>query len=303
MSDQRQGNLSRRDFLQTGAAALGAASLASAAFGAEGKASDPITIGIFTDAHYADAKARGTRHYRDSEAKVGAFVEAMGKAKPDFVIELGDFVDSGPDFATEMGFLKHIEKVYRGLACPRYHVIGNHDLSRFSKKQFMDVAGMTAPHYSFDSGPFHFVVLDANFNKDMSPYGPGMVDWKQTYIPPAQQKWLEAELAGTAKKVLVFVHQRLDDVKDPHGIKNGPEVRKILEASGKVLAVFQGHDHRGNYRRINDIHYLTHRAVVEGAGLANNSFALVTVSAGEDITLQGFGKQKVPAELKSAPRG
>jgi alkaline phosphatase len=214
--------LSRRGFLQAGVAALGAGPFVRAAAGGE-KPKDAVTIGIFTDAHYADADTRGVRHYRDSEAKLATFVDAMNRAKPDFVIELGDFVDSGPNFATEMGFLKHIEKIYSGYRGKRHHVIGNHDLCRFSKKQFTDATGMPSPHYSFDHGPLHCVVLDANFNKDMSPYGPGLVDWKQTYIPTPQQKWLREDLAATNKKTLVFLHQRLDAEKNPHGVKNSPD--------------------------------------------------------------------------------
>ena len=58
----------------------------------------------------------------------------------------------------------------------------------------------------------------------------------------------------TSHKSIVFVHQCLD-VIPPFGVKNGPEVRKILEDSGKVLAVLQGHYHWGNYQEIGGLHY------------------------------------------------
>ena len=41
---------------------------------------------------------------------------------------------------------------------------------------------------------------------------------------------------------------------------------KILHASGKVLAVFQGHHHSGSYSNIAGIHYYTLKALVEGSG-------------------------------------
>lgn len=290
MSVRNDASISRRGFLKTSATALGAGVLGEAAVRGDETASR-ITIGISTDAHYADGEPRGSRHYRDSAAKLETFVREMNKARPDFVIELGDFVDSGPTFEAEMAYLKHIEKIYAGFKGKRHHVIGNHDLARFSKRDFTGPTGMPAPHYAFDCGPFHCVVLDANYSKDFTPYVAGKFTWTETYVPPAEQKWLEGDLKRTDKKTLAFVHQRLDDETDPHGVKNAPDVRRILERSGKVMAVFQGHDHRGHYKKINGIHYHTHRAMVEGPGPDNNSFALVTVSTCGHIEVRGSYKQ------------
>ncbi len=290
MSRHDDRSISRRGFLRAGVTALGASSLAGRA-GAAAETVEKVTIGVYTDAHYADQPHRGARHYRDSQAKLQTFVREMNRLRPDFVIELGDFIDSGPSFDAEMAYLEHIEKLYRGFQGKRYHVIGNHDLARFSKKDFMRGAGMKSPHYSFDCGPLHCVVLDANYNQDFTPYVAGKFKWTETYVAPSEQQWLTADLKKTRKKTVVFIHQRLDDVKDPHGVKNGPAVRKILESSGKVLAVFQGHDHRGNCKRINGIHYFTHRAMVEGPGAENNSYALVTVSTCGRIEVKGFCKQ------------
>ena len=53
----------------------------------------------------------------------------------------------------------------------------------------------------------------------------------------------------------MFAHQRLDVTND-YCIKNATDVRKVLEASGKVLAVFQGHNHKNDYNEIGGIHYM-----------------------------------------------
>ena len=169
-------------------------------------------------------------------------------------------------------------------------MIGNHDVATLTKAQFVDGAGMPGPNYSFDSGEIHCIVLDANYKKDFTPYNAGNFNWTQTYVPPDELKWLKADLKTTARKTVVFVHQPLDDEKGAHGVKNSPEVRRILERSGKVLAVFQGHNHRGAYRRINGIHYSTMRAMVAGPGLENNSYALAHISAG-GVKVKGFVKQ------------
>jgi len=281
--------VSRREFLHLGAAVVAAGAGARTVAGAR-PARDGIVIGIFTDSHYADRRPGGRRFYRDSSAKLTEFVAEMNKARPDFAIVLGDYVDKGRTVQVEMAYLKHIEGVFGKFKGPRHHVIGNHDVATFTKAQFTDAAGMPGPNYSFDSGPIHCIVLDANYRKDFKPYKAGNFNWTQTYVPPGELKWLKADLKTTARKTVAFIHQPLDDEKGAHGVKNSPEVRRILERSGKVLAVFQGHNHRGGYRRINGIHYFTMRAMVEGPGLKNNSYALARISAG-GVKVEGFVKQ------------
>lgn len=283
--------ISRRTFLQVSATAFGTGTLGWPALAEDTVPPPGLTMGLFADSHYADRDPVGSRHYRDSAAKLAEFVRTMNTVKPAFVIVLGDLVDKGETLEVELDYLKHIEGVYRQFQGPRHHVLGNHDVATFTKEQFVAGTDMPAPHYSFDCGPFHCLVLDANYNPDFSPYQAGNFDWTQTYLPPDEQKWLEADLKGTKKQTLVFIHQPLDDEKGPHGVKNATEVRALLEASGKVLAVFQGHNHGGAYRRISGIHYFTLRALVERPGLENNAYALAHVSTEGVIEVRGFGKQ------------
>ena len=282
--------VSRRQFLRAGATLVGAGALGLGALADAPSPRDGIVIGIFTDSHYANRDRRGSRYYRDSSAKLTEFVGAMNKAKPNFAIVLGDFVDKGQTLQAELAYLKHIEGVFRKFKGSRHHVIGNHDVATFTKARFVAGTGMPGPNYSFDSGPIHCIVLDANYKKDFTPYKAGNFTWTQTYVPPDEQKWLKADLNTAAGKTVVFIHQTLDDEKGPHGVKNSPDVRRILERSGKVLAVFQGHNHGGAYRRINGIHYFTMRAMVEGPGLKNNSYALARISA-RAVKVKGFVKQ------------
>jgi len=294
--------VSRREFLLSGAAMIGTGLLAGTVFGAA-KPRDSITIGIFTDSHYADRKRGGSRYYSDSSAKLAEFVVEMNKAKPDFAIVLGDFVDKGKTLQAETAYLKHIEGVFAGFTGPRHHVIGNHDVATLTKAQFVAGAGMPGPNYSFDSGPMHCIVLDANFKKDLTSYNAGNFNWTQTYVPPDELKWLKDDLKKTSRKTVVFIHQPLDDEKRSHGVKNAPEVRRILEQSGKVLTVFQGHNHKGAYNRINGIQYFTMKAMVEGPGLKNNSFSLARISPA-GVTFKGFGKQTgypIKARTTTAP--
>ena len=88
----------------------------------------------------------------------------------------------------------------------------------------------------------------------------------------------------------MFAHQRLDVAND-YGVKNAAEVRKVLEGSGKVLAVFQGHSHKNDYKEIAGIHYCTLVAMVEGSGAENNGYSTVDLGRDGTIRVTGFRKQ------------
>jgi alkaline phosphatase len=95
---------------------------------------------------------------------------------------------------------------------------------------------------------------------------------------------------------IVFIHQQLDG-EGAYYVKNAAAVRRILEESGRVLAVFQGHRHEGAYSFIQGIHYYTLKGLIEGSGMENSSYALVGVDAGLTILIKGFRKAD-SAELK-----
>lgn len=256
-----------------------------------------IRFGVVTDGHYADADPAGTRFYRQSLGKLSECVARMNAERVDFLIELGDFKDQDrpPVESRTLAYLRDAEEVFRGFAGPRYHVLGNHDMDSLSKAQFLshvENTGIDAArsHYSFDLfGGFHFVVLDANYRSDGGDYDHGNFDWRDANIPAHELDWLRQDLNACQGSVVVFVHQRLDGT-GPVFVKNASEVRQILQASGKVHAVFQGHHHEGGYSRIEGIHYYTLKAVVEGSGPDNNSYAVAEIQQDRSITITGFHK-------------
>ena len=89
----------------------------------------------------------------------------------------------------------------------------------------------------------------------------------------------------------MHVHQRLDDIKQ-YAVKNAADVRKVLEQSGKVRTVFQGHSHKNDYQEIAGIHYCTLVAMVEGSGAENSGYSLLEIADDGGIRIEGFRKQK-----------
>ncbi len=291
--------IDRRVLLRSAAAVVAGPALASLSC-APGALSmrnrRPVRFGIVTDCHYADAEPAGARFYRESLGKLSECVARMDAERVDFLVELGDFKDQDrpPVESRTLQHLQRIEAVFCGFAGPRYHVLGNHDMDSLSKRQFLDHVENTGIDrgrscYSFDVRGLHCVVLDANYKTDGGDYDHGNFDWTDANIPARELDWLRQDLAASRGPVVVFIHQLLDGTGSVY-VKNAPEVRRVLQGSGRVLAVFQGHHHEGAYSRIEGIHYYTLRAVVEGQGQDNNAYAIVEMQSDRTLTVTGCRK-------------
>jgi alkaline phosphatase len=284
--------VNRRAFLKGGTLFLaGSALLPGRSLLAAGDDKPKVRVGMVTDLHFADKEPLGTRYYRDGLPKLAAAARDFAEKKPDFVIELGDFIDSGASLDDEKGHLKRITKEFLSLPGPHHYALGNHCVDNLTKPEFLEIVGQKSSYYSFDVNGHHFVVLDACFTSKGLPYGRKNSQWTDANIPAAEIDWLKADLRQTPNKTVVFLHQRLD-VEPPYGVKNAPEIRKILFESGKVLAVLQGHYHKGDLKEIDGIHYCTLKAMIEGHGLENNAFAVMDILPGDAIRITGFGQQK-----------
>jgi len=295
--------LERRVFLAgavTLAAALKPVPPVSAArpSGAEGgQGAARLRFGVVTDSHYADAPSGGpggTRYYREALGKMREAVERLRAERASFLVHLGDLKDmvEGEPEARTLSYLNAVEAELQRFGGPTYHVLGNHDLDNISKAQAAEVLvndgvprGRT--FYAVVRAGVRFIVLDACFTRDGSPYDHGRFAWQDTWVPDAQLTWLQGELAASREPVIVLAHQRLDGTGDIF-VKNAADVRAVLEQSRKVTAVLTGHDHPGGYNLIGGIHYYTQRAMVEGSGPGNNAYSLVEVDDRANLTITGY---------------
>lgn len=289
-------HLGRRAFLEQGTLVLASASLVPATLFADDKqatapAREPnLRIGLVTDLHYADKKPAGSRHYRETLGKLHEAARRFSDIEPHFLVELGDFIDAAAAVDVERRYLKTVNAVFSKICKDRHYVLGNHCVDTLTKDEFLDGVEKEKSYYAFDRGGFHFVVLDACFRTDGEPYQRRNFEWTDANIPAPQMDWLKEDLKSNQKPVIVFAHQRLD-VTNHYGVKNNTDVRKVLEASGNVLAVFQGHSHQNDLKEIHGIHYCTLAAMVEGAGEKNNSYAVMELESDGTIRLTGFRKQ------------
>ena len=284
--------LTRRAFLRGSTLVLFGSAIVSPDSLAEIASVEPkLRVGLLTDLHYADKPPAGTRYYRETAGKLEKAVAQFTSDRVDFTIEIGDLVDAAQSVEDEKGYLRSINGQLEKLPGDRHYVLGNHCVQTLTKSEFLAGVEREKNFYSFDAGGWHFVVLDACFRSDGEPYGRNNFTWTDANIPVDQRKWLEADLKKTEDRAIVFVHQRLDETKQ-HSVKNAAAVRKLLESSGKVAAVFQGHSHQNDYQYIGGIHYCTVAAMVEGSGAGNNAFARLDVLPEGALKVTGFVRQK-----------
>ena len=279
--------ISRREFVLTSLAVLTIPRFARAS------SPSPVRFGMLTDSHYADYEARDIRHYRESLTKLQACIDSLNEHKVDFVIELGDFVDGSRHPAKDDAarWLDRLEAVLSQFKGPRYHVLGNHDMESFAKGEVLAHVENTGidperSYYSFDRGGIHFIVLDANFRNDGVAYERNNFHWTDANIPEAEIDWLKKDLAVSKGPVIAFSHQLFDGEGSTY-VKNAAAVRDVFQSSGRTLAVFQGHHHAGKYSQIDNIHYYTLKAMVEGEGLDNNAYAIVDIQP-DRIVVEGY---------------
>lgn len=249
-----------------------------------------LRFGLVTDLHYADKPTAGSRHYRETLTKLVEAGERFAEAQPEFVVELGDFIDAADSVETEKTYLRRVHDAFGTLPGQKHYVLGNHCVHTLKKDEFLDGVEQAKSYYSFDRGKYHFIVLDSCFRTDGIAYGRNNFEWTDPNIPATELEWLEADLAATTKPTIVFAHQRLD-VENHYGVRNAKQVRSLLETSGLVRAVFQGHSHRNDHNLINGIHYCTLVAMVEGSGIESNGYSLVDLLPNEMIRVTGYRKQ------------
>lgn len=245
-----------------------------------------LTIGFVTDLHfgpaaYHDGKLRKLTHHAP-ELTRGA-VRAMNETfRPDLLVNLGDDIE---DESREADLARYTEcqDILRTAKAELVNVAGNHDTIHLTRDDLARVWRHDGPlFYALDRGGFHLVVLHTLERKDL-----------EVRIPHAQLEWLAADLARTNLPVIVLMHhsaseQDLDDSFWFKGlahlalVKERAELRRILQESGKVRAVFNGHVHRNHLDVIAGIPYVTIQSLIENLdedapGRAAGAHAVATV--------------------------
>ena len=248
-----------------------------------------LTIGFVTDLHfgpaaYHDGKLRKLTHHA-AELTRGVVRAMNEELRPDLFVNLGDDIEDESRDA-DLARYTECQDILRTAKAELVNVAGNHDTIHLTRDDLARVWRHEGPlYYAFDRGGFHIVVLHTLERKDV-----------EVRIPHAQLEWLTADLARTMLPVIVLMHhsaseQDLEDSSWFKGlahlalVKERAELRRILQESGKVRVVFNGHVHRNHLDVIAGIPYVTIQSLIEnldddapGRAAAAHAFATIDES-------------------------
>jgi len=233
-----------------------------------------MKIGLFADPHDSTKETSCvTRRPSLSWGKIWQAMEAFRET--DLVICLGDLTDDCINPEDNAPRLAALTEMIRSCGLKFFSLMGNHDCNVFTREEFDELGG-SRPPFSMQTEEKLLIFLDANYTAKGEAYLPGTVDWTDAAIPDWQLDLLQKALeTDSVKEAFVFVHQNLDpNVEQRHIIHNHAEVREMLERSGKVKRVIQGHYHPGYDSVINGIEYHTLPAMCEGE---RNFFEIIDI--------------------------
>ena len=216
-----------------------------------------MKLGLFADSHYSSAEVTcGNRYNSQALDRIRKACGEFAEAGCHRIICLGDLIDHETVHAREVENLKQVAAVFRSCPVPVTVIMGNHDGFSFTREEFYGILGENCRPKDLYSKPVSLIFADACYFRSGKPYGPGDSNWTDTCLPDPEE--LQHRLEQAPGSVYVFLHQNLDPNVEPHHIlANAAEVRQILESSGKVQMVYQGHYHPGNETQSNGIRYVT----------------------------------------------
>lgn len=216
-----------------------------------------MKIGLFSDPHYSSQELTGGN--RRNNLSLGKMRDALRYFEAqgcDRVICLGDLTDTEDTKEQEIANMRQIAALFATCPLPITVVMGNHDAYVFTAEEFYDLLGGCAPAPIHGEGA-HLLFLDANYTADGARYTPHGFHWYDVGLPDPDA--LKDELAALDGDVYLFMHQNIDPAipAADHRLANADTVCALIEGSGKVRAVYQGHYHWGNRSCRNGVEYIT----------------------------------------------
>lgn len=229
---------------------------------------ETMKIGLFTDPHYYTDTNKETGGESLAQKKIKEAMEYFLAAEVDMILCLGDLTDSENQDGSEPDPLGKIMEVIDTYDIPFYCVPGNHDYLHYDVETFLEKSHTPELPCLIDTPTHTLILLDGNYRSDMRRYDVAGVDWTDSNLIPEHVAFLKDALENSEKPCIIFVHQNLDFNVGwkPCIIKNAAEVRELLEASGKVPLVIQGHFHLGADNVIGGIRYYTIEGMYDNEG-------------------------------------
>jgi 3',5'-cyclic-AMP phosphodiesterase len=237
-----------------------------------------LRIGVVADIHCGPDS--DTQPGSQAPGFLDVFVGAMRAYRPACIVDLGDRINSVTS-SQDLIRTRYVRRRLREPGVPAYHVLGNTDVARMTRRDALAALEKLAPYDSVDLEGWRLIFLNS---VDPAAEAVGGT------IGQEQLAWLETTLLETGSPCLVFCHHPLDEQSlEGHryfaarpelaGVQNRMDVRAVLQRAGRVRAVFTGHMHWTRAARINGIPYITLGSLVDCSytEAPSGAFASVTV--------------------------
>jgi manganese-dependent ADP-ribose/CDP-alcohol diphosphatase len=263
-----------------------------------------FSFGVLSDVQYADCSHIGERYYRSSIEKLEEALLAFRKDSVDFMINLGDLIEK--DYESFKPVLNTINRS----GIKTYHITGNHDYSvdpRYLSR--LPVCNESRDgYYSVIIMNYRLIFLNGNeistyvssdktrikqafeYIEQLKKNGDiNAIEWNGG-IGSDQQKWIISQLddASAASETVIFLCHFPVWPVNIHNLLNYKEVNNILSKYGNIVAWLNGHNHEGNYDRLQNIHCVTFKGMVETKD--SNSYAIIEVYNNR-LIIKGYGRE------------
>lgn len=239
-------------------------------------------------------------------------IGVMSHENPDFVMHLGDAIQTGPDPQNWFDFFRIGAPLFRKTNVAL--VYGNHEANA---PLVHDLFNQPQTFYSFNWGKSHFIILDSEYDRVRLAQSGKSMESEQEELWQRQLTWFKEDLAANKDAENIFVAFHLPAYtatgykRRDRSFRIQREWVPLLEQYGAI--VLNGHEH--NYQRSenNGIHYFVSGSA--GASLEKVDWPLpgITKKAlaefsylkfrvdGKNVSMQAFdvhGKKIDEAQVK-----
>ena len=242
-----------------------------------------MKIAIITDIHHGP-KSHTKETGWDGMATMEAFVEHANAIGADLLLDLGDHI-SDTDHATDVRAATEVAQTIGQFKGPRYHVVGNHDVTNLSIGDNEDIFGQSMQSQVFDIGAARLILWQPDVNIGL----PGGFAPAGDALP-----WLIETLNADTKPAIIATHVPLSghsQIGNFYFQNNAQystypdhaEVRRAVEATGNAAMWLAGHVHWNTVTPVGGIHHVTIQSMSERfttSPASANAFAVLEINDG-----------------------
>lgn len=230
-----------------------------------------IRFAVASDGHYGERDTAYEMYYSNIIKWLNQEAESNGL---DLIIFNGDIIHDNPDF------MLVVKRHFEGLTVPYFTVQGNHDTVTPS---FWEKTWGYGVNHSFEKNNAAFILMTTT-----NEHGEYLC---------ADKEWLAYELEkySTDQQVFLFLHISQNDWTR-HGIAC-PDLLDFIASSGKITAVFHGHDHHeDDVKYYKEVPFFWSGHFGSSWGQEYKGFRIVEVTGKDIITYMKnpLGKTELP---------